>query len=237
MHWKSCDKILSPLNVYGQQFYGIATKPEYSSAICYEVSPEGEVKLKLVWLLSMHWAARRVAIARKISALRSRFSNCFLTTCIILLNQISCFFAAPYGCQWQKSRAVMTFLKLGWCIGIIWVRNARLNFSYANDSQIGSLVFIGLVNISLDICNFCFIKNSDVRDCGNDSWDMGEGRREVWRAGRLSYNTYQSRAGAAAWLLYTYLTNLSKFFCLLVPPFRIPTSVKKKYVYLLINSF
>lgn len=39
---------------------------------------------------------------------------------------------------------------------------------HERDLQIASLVFMGLSEIGHDICNFCFIKNSDVRDCGDD---------------------------------------------------------------------
>lgn len=46
-------------------------------------------------------------------------------------------------------------------------------------SAIASLVFMGLAEKSCDICNFCVIKNSDVRDCGDVlfQWRMSGRRR------------------------------------------------------------
>lgn len=44
----------------------------------------------------------------------------------------------------------------------------QTQFRARERSTIASLVFMGLLEIWYDICNFCFIKNSDVRDCGNE---------------------------------------------------------------------
>lgn len=55
----------------------------------------------------------------------------------------------------------MTYQCHLWC-------EQQTQFRARERSTIASLVFMGLVEIWYDICNFCFIKNSDVRDCGNE---------------------------------------------------------------------